>query len=321
MDLFQKQKFLNVLNNNLTLNPLKRSIIRTLAYYDIFSYPLTADEIYLNLGVNHTSPVEIKSELEKLSSDNIVFCKGEFYQLKDDDRYIYRRSAGNKLAEKRLKTARRVSSFISRFPFIRGILLSGSISKGFMEEDSDIDYFVITHPNRVWFSRLMLMLFKKIFLLNSKRIFCINYFVDSENLEIQEKNIFTATELVTLLPTFGRDIYEELYKKNSWVKQFFPNYPKRDTSEVLDRKNGMIKSLLERILGGKLGDKLDDFAMNLFDSFYKLKYKNYNREDFKIAFKSSKKESKHHPKFFQKKVLQEFEKKIKSLEERLNLSL
>ena len=307
--------------NNVTLNPLKKSIIRTLAYYDIFSYPLTADEIYYSLDENHTTPEEVKKELESLHSNQLIQFKGKFYLLNNDDSYIRRREAGNELAVKRLKTARRVSGFISRFPFIRGILLSGSISKGFMEEDSDIDYFVITHPNRVWFSRLMLMLFKKVFLLNSKRIFCINYFVDSENMEIQEKNIFTATELVTLLPTFGRDIYEELYKKNTWVKQFFPNYPKRDIREVLDRKNGVIKSLLERILGSKLGDKIDDFAMALFDKFNKTKYKDYDKEEFKIAFKSSKKESKHHPKFFQKKVLQEFEKKIKSLEERLNLSL
>ena len=307
--------------NNVTLNPLKKSIIRTLAYYDIFSYPLTADEIYYSLDENHTTPEEVKKELESLHSNQLIQFKGKFYLLNNEDSYIRRREAGNELAVKRLKTARRVSGFISRFPFIRGILLSGSISKGFMEEDSDIDYFVITHPNRVWFSRLLLMLFKKVFLLNSKRIFCINYFVDSENMEIQEKNIFTATELVTLLPTFGRDIYEELCKKNAWVKQFFPNYPKRDIREVLDRKNGVIKSLLERILGSKLGDKIDDFAMALFDKFNKTKYKDYDKEEFKIAFKSTKKESKHHPKFFQKKVLQEFEKKIKSLEERLNLSL
>jgi len=309
------------LNNNFTLNPLKRSIIRTLAYYDIFSYPLTADEIYYNLDENHTTSEEVKTELESLYSNQLIQFKGKFYLLNNDDSYIRRREAGNELAVKRLKTARRVSGFISRFPFIRGILLSGSISKGFMEEDSDIDYFVITHPNRVWFSRLMLMLFKKIFLLNSKRIFCINYFVDSENLQIQEKNIFTATELVTLLPTFGRDIYEELYRKNTWVKQFFPNYPKRDTREVLDRKNGVIKSLLERILERKLGDKIDDLAMTLFDKFNKIKYKDYDKEEFKIAFKSSKKESKHHPKFFQKKVLQEFDRKIKILEARLNISL
>ncbi len=309
------------MNDNLTLNPLKRSIIRTLAYYDIFSYPLTADEIYYNLDENHTTPEEVKTELESLYSNQLIQFKEKFYLLNNDDSYIKRREAGNELAVKRLKTARRVSGFISRFPFIRGILLSGSISKGFMEEDSDIDYFVITHPNRVWFSRLMLMLFKKLFLFNSKKIFCINYFVDSENLEIEEKNIFTATEIVTLLPTFGKDIYEEFYEKNYWIKNYYPNFPKREIDEVIDRKNGVIKSMLEKILGKKFGDKIDDFAMTIFDKFNRTKYRNYDKEEFLVAFKSSKKESKHHPKFFQKRVLEEFNHKLKSLEVRMRLSL
>jgi len=305
--------------NNLT--QLRRGIIRTLAYYDIFSYPLTAAEIYFNLGNNHTNLEEIKYELKNLTTNKIVYSKGEFFQLTEDEKYVSRRREGNELAIKRLKTAIKVSGFISRFPFIRGILLSGSISKGFMEEDSDIDYFVITHPNRVWFSRLMLMLFEKLFLLNSKKIFCINYFVDSKNMEIEEKNIFTATEIVTLLPTFGKEIYEEFYEKNIWVKQFYPNYPKRETDKVIDRKNGIIKSLLEKILANKFGDKIDDFALALFDKFNRTKYKNYDKEEFKLAFKSSKSESKHHPKFFQKRVLEEFNLKIKSLEDRLKVSL
>ena len=300
---------------------LRQSIIRTLAYYDIFSYPLTAEEIYQNLSNNHTSLEEIRQELENLTSNKLIFHKENFFQLKDDDNYIQRRIKGNQLADKRLKTARKISGFISRFPFIRGILLSGSISKGFMEEDSDIDYFVITHPNRVWFSRLMLMLFKKLFLLNSKKNFCINYFVDSENLEIEEKNIFTATEIVTLLPTFGTNIYNEFYEKNFWVRQFYPNFPKRETIKILDRKNGIVKTFLEKILGRKLGDKLDDFSMSLLNKFYKTKYKKFDQEDFKLAFKSSKKESKHHPKFFQKRVLVEFETKIKLLEDQLKISL
>lgn len=309
------------MDSKLKINELRQGIFRALAYYDIFSYPLTAEEIYYNLGKNHTNVDEVKSELNKLTSWKLIYCNGDFFQLKDDKNYIQRREKGNELARKRLKTARRVTGFISRFPFIRGILLSGSISKGFMEEDSDIDYFVITHPNRVWFSRFMLMLFKKFFLLNSKKIFCINYFVDSENLEIEEKNIFTATEIVTLLPTYGKDIYNEFYEKNYWVKQFYPNFPRRETNKVLDRKNGVVKSFLEKILGKKLGDKIDDFAMSLFERFNKTKYKNYDQEEFKIAFKSTKKESKHHPKFFQKKVLVEFENKIKSLEEQLKISL
>jgi len=298
-----------------------RSILRTLAYYDIFSYPLTASEIFHSLGVNHTCPEEIQKELERLSAQQLVYGKGQFYLLNNEDRFIERRERGNKLAGKRLQTARRVSSFISRFPFIRGIMLSGSLSKGFMEEDSDIDYFVVTHPNRVWFSRLMLMAFKKIFLFNSKKIFCINYFVDAENLEIEEKNIFTATELVTLLPTFGRDVYEQLYQKNIWVKDFYPNFPRREVTIILDRKNGLLKSLFEGMLGKKLGDKIDDFAMALFEKFNKIRYKYYDEEEFKLAFKSTKKESKHHPRFFQKKVLLEFDNKIKTLEEKFRISL
>lgn len=309
------------MTEEINLNQLRSSIIRTLAYYDIFSYPLTAAEIYYNLGSNHTSLEEIKNELKNLSSINIIYSKEDFFQLTDDEKYVHRRKKGNELAEKRIKTAKRVSGLISRFPFIRGILLSGSISKGFMEEDSDIDYFIITHPNRVWFSRLMLMLFKKLFLFNSKKIFCINYFVDSEKLEIEEKNIFTATEIVTLLPTYGKKIYDEFYEKNYWVKEFYPNYPKRETDKVLDRKDGIVKIFLEKILSKNIGDKIDDFAMAVFDKFNRTKYKNYDSEEFKIAFKSSKKESKHHPKFFQRRVLEEFNRKLELLEDRLKVSL
>jgi predicted nucleotidyltransferase len=306
------------LKNGTQINQLGISVLRTLAYYDIFSYPLTADEIYYNLGDNHTSIKEVENILDKLSAAELVYRKGIFYQLNNNDEFITRREKGNKLAEKRLKTARRVSGFISRFPFIRGIMLSGSISKGFMEEDSDIDYFIITHPNRVWFTRLLLMLFKKLFLFNSKKNFCINYFIDYDNLEIHEKNVFTATEVVTLLPIFGKECYEKFYVHNTWIKSFYPNFPKRDTSEILNRKNGLIKSILELALGRSFGDKLDDFSMALFGKFYKIKYKNYDEEEFKLAFKSSKKESKHHPKFFQKIVLTEFENKIKFVEDKLN---
>jgi hypothetical protein len=305
----------------LNLSILEKNIIKTLAYYDIFLYPLTAEEIFYNLRINHTSEVEVKKLLNRLVDNELLFSNGKYYLLKDDESYIKRREKGNKIALKRMKTAKRMSWLISKFPFIRAILLSGSLSKGFMEKDSDIDYFVVTHPNRVWFSRAVLMIFKKIFLLNSRRIFCINYFVDSENLEIEEKNIFTATELTTLIPTFGLSVYNELYSKNIWIKEFYPNFPKRVTDQVLPEKKGIIKSSLEKILGRKFGDKLDDYFMRTFEKYYKKRFSKYDPEEFKLAFKSSKKESKHHPKFFQKKVLREFNKKIKVLEDELQISL
>jgi hypothetical protein len=305
----------------LNLSILEKNIIKTLAYYDIFLYPLTAEEVFRNLRINHSSEVEVNNILNDLVDKKFLYSKGNYYLLKDDDSYIERRKDGNRIALKRMKTAKRMSWLISKFPFIRAILLSGSLSKGFMEKDSDIDYFVVTHPNRLWFSRTVLMIFKKIFLLNSRRIFCINYFVDSENLEIEEKNIFTATEIATLIPTFGPSVYDELYSKNTWIKEFYPNFPKRVTDQVLPEKKGILKLSLEKIFGRKLGDRLDDYFMQLFDKYNKKRYNKYDSEEFKLAFKSSKKESKHHPKFFQKKVIEEFNNKIKALEEELQVSL
>ena len=88
-----------------------------MAYYDIFTYPLTAEEVYHNLITNHTNLDEVTKELYKLSDQKIVYKKENFFLLKDNDSYITRRLNGNKLAGKRLNTAKRISGFISRFPF------------------------------------------------------------------------------------------------------------------------------------------------------------------------------------------------------------
>jgi predicted nucleotidyltransferase len=303
------------------ISALGKSIIKTLAYYDIFHYPLTAKEIYHYLQTNGVSLNEILNEIEKLCNESFIYKKDDFFTLKSDERSVERRIAGNKLAEKKIKSAYRMTKFISKFPYVRAILLSGSISKGYMEEDSDVDYFIVTIPNRLWVTRFLLMLFKKVFLLNSKKIFCINYFVDTDTLEIEEKNIFTATELATLIPTYGPELYNQLYSKNIWIKDFYPNFPKRETVKISEPKKSITKNLFEKLLNNSLGDKLDDFAMNLFEKFNKKKYRDYDSKDFQIAFKTSKKESKHHPRFFQKQVLEAFNEKLQRLEETYKISL
>ncbi len=121
---------------------------------------------------------------------------------------------------------------ISRFPFVRAVLASGSLSKGYMDEKSDIDFFIITAPHRLWIARTLLVLYKRLFLGGSHKHFCVNYFVDEDHLEIEEKNLFTATELATVLPLYGAEQYKSLIKTNGWVRDFFPNYIARSTENV-----------------------------------------------------------------------------------------
>ena len=56
-----------VSENIITISTLGKSIIRTLAYYDIFDYPLTAEEIYQNLQTINVTLKDVSNEIEILS--------------------------------------------------------------------------------------------------------------------------------------------------------------------------------------------------------------------------------------------------------------
>ena len=124
----------------------------------------------------------------------------------------------------------KVSRKIAKFPYVKGVCLSGALSKGFYDDDGDFDFFIITKPNRLWIARTILVLYKKIFLLNSKKYFCVNYFISTDKLEISEQNLFTATEIATLIPLYGTDTFKEfLEAKNPWAAPYFPNKPSPKT--------------------------------------------------------------------------------------------
>ena len=169
-----------------------QNILRTLGYFDLFQYPLTGEEIYLfnSAVVNHS---EVNEALEELLSDNSVFKIGEFYSLHNNCQLAERRRNGNQLATEHLITARRVAKFLYRFPYVKAIAVSGSLSKNFATDKTDIDFFIITATNRLWIARTCMHLYKKLtFLRGRQNWFSMNYYVDEDAMEIHEKNIFTG---------------------------------------------------------------------------------------------------------------------------------
>jgi hypothetical protein len=160
----------------------------------------------------------------------------------------------------------------------------------------------------LWLSRTLLILYKKIFLLNSRKYFCLNYFVDKEHLEIQDKNLFTAIELAYLLPVYNEEIHQVIVHENQWIHYYLPNFKKNAFSMIVSQSNPT-KNSLEKLLSGTLGRKLDDFCLYITEQFWKYKFRNT------IALKGSgircqKHVSKFHPQNFQNKVLDTYKKKI-----------
>ncbi|MGV6829192.1 MAG: nucleotidyltransferase domain-containing protein [Flavobacteriales bacterium] len=294
--------------------------LKPLLYFSLFRHPLTEKEIYA--FSEEKSPEKISAELHQLMADKIVFKNGEFYTLVNNNTWIERRIKGNQKAKDIHPKAIQVSRFISKFPYIEGVGISGSLSKGYYDEDSDFDFFIITKHQRLWIARTFLILYKKIFLLNSRKYFCVNYFISENDLEIEEKNRFTATELVTLMPMYGNGSFHEFYQKNKWTKGFLPN---KKTCEALKKLNPIekpfVSKLLEKILNTKLGDVLDHLFLKITLKKWKSKFKNMNKKQFAIALKSNQNVSKHHPLNFQRQVIEQLNNKYDEIKEKYNIHI
>ncbi|MEN8957433.1 MAG: nucleotidyltransferase domain-containing protein, partial [Flavobacteriales bacterium] len=204
------------------------------------------------------------------------------------------------------------ANFIGKFPFVRGVYISGSFSKGVVNEGGDVDYFVISKHNRLWITRTILILYKKIFLFNSRKFFCLNYFISDENLEINQKNIFTATELFTLIPMVNTTLHQKLLEDNKWAEDFY-DFKKIKPLKVKPFKISIFQSFIELFFNGNLGERLDIHLMNKTLMRWERKFPEMENYDFKIAFKSTRNVSKHHPSNFQKKVLEKYENNLKSI--------
>lgn len=294
---------------------LKKHIVRTLLYYDIFNYPLTSSEVFQFLGTNSISESDVQRTLNTLADEFLVFQFEGFYSIQPAESIVHRRKMGNRAAEGFHPLATKKANFIAKFPFIRAVLASGSFAKGYMDEKSDLDFFIITASRRLWIARTLLVGYKKLFLLNSHKYFCVNYFVDEDHLEIEEKNLFTATELATAIPLYGSQYYDRFMTANPWLKGFFPNYTSRPTEKVPESRTQGLKSILEWFLQGMMAEKLESFFRNITRARWKRIYaKEYPTVDFEIAFKSKKYASKNHPQHFQRKIMDLYEKKIAEFE-------
>lgn len=293
---------------------IKKDILATLAYFNMFEYPLKKREIFIFLGQS-ADPNEFDQALNMLVSEWAVFRIGEFYSISNNYTLAEKRHRGNERAAVLLKKAERVSKLIAAFPFIRGVAVSGSLSKNFADDKADIDFFIITAANRLWIARTFLHIFKKFtFLLNKQDLFCMNYFIDEADSCILEKNIFTATEVVTVLPLRGYAVFENFYYINNWTKTFLPNHYMRISSGK-EIENSWLKSTLEKIFNNRLGEKLDNFFMGLTAKSWdaKTRRNKTNSKGILMSMHTGKHFSKPNPANFQKKLLQRYENSLNEI--------
>jgi hypothetical protein len=300
---------------------LENSIMRVLTYFDLFDYPLYPDEIlyFLDQPVNRQA---LYVSLDSLCSKKCIFKYREVFSVRDDEKLAARRMKGTMRALHLLNIARKNAGFLFRFPYIRGIAISGSLSKNFAAEDADIDFFIITKRNRLWIARTFMHLFKKLtFLYGGQHRYCMNYYIDEEGLEIPEKNLFTAIELITLLPVTGNGVIDRFFNKNNWAKIYYPNSQYRGQSQQQHVRPAWVKKILETVFNNRAGDWLDDFFMKWTTRRWKEKERLQKRsvKGTLMGLSTGKHFSKPNPVLFQEKILQKYTSRLNQVSARWSL--
>jgi hypothetical protein len=293
--------------------------IKVIIYFSIFKYPVTKAEIFSFSSAKNITDIE--KQLTDLTERKIVFKHGDYYSETDDASQVNRRLNGNTMAEAIMPKALQRARLIMSFPYIESVSISGALAKGYYDNDGDIDFFIITKPNRLWLARTLLVTYKKVFLLNSKKHFCVNYFISSDHFNIAEKNTFTATELLTLIPVFGKSTFTKFIASNDWAKAIYPNKIINTSLLTEAKAKPFWSKTIQFLFNSTLGEKLEDFLKKTTLKKWKSKFKHLNKNDFEIAMKSTNDVSKHHPRDFQSKVIDRLNEQYDAKNKTFDLNL
>ncbi len=198
----------------------------TVAYADVFDYPLTEDDLYY-WCIKQTPGKNVH-----LSAISGVRQKNYLLFLKNRESILESSSKRAQAAKEKWEIARSVGRWLQYIPTIFLIGVTGGVAVNNAAPDDDIDLFFITAKRTLWISRLLVVLMldligrrrkpadKKV-----KNKICVNMFMSEEAMTVTEgeRDLFSAHEVLQMEPLWSRrNTYWRFLQANRWVSEFLP---------------------------------------------------------------------------------------------------
>jgi len=195
------------------------SVFHALAYADVFDYPLTATEVYRYLPSWNTSYQEVVQAL----TDEALFSKrDDYYTLRGREGIVETRQRRAEVSSQLWLKAARYGQIIASLPFIRMVAVTGSLAMNNVEEGKDIDFMLVTAPDRLWTCRAFALFVVRLAKLEGVDL-CPNYLITTNALALEEHSLYVAHELAQMIPLSGREFYDEMRRLNDWMADYLPN--------------------------------------------------------------------------------------------------
>ncbi|MFH0779708.1 MAG: hypothetical protein V1928_02505 [Parcubacteria group bacterium] len=215
-------------------NALEQSILKTVAYFDLFNFPLTSWEIkkYLYSPDQAADFIQINQALSGLKNKFLESQEG-FYFLKGRSNIVGMRKRRYLIADRKLRRARPYVYLIGKLPFVKAVFICNNLAYRNAPGESDIDLAIITANGSAWSARffaaaLMKLLCRRPTERTTRDRICLSFFVDEDSLELKRlsypDDIHFAYWVGQFMPVFDPENYaERFFKANEWIKKFLPN--------------------------------------------------------------------------------------------------
>lgn len=254
----------------------EKAILKTLTYFDVFSFPLTTFEVwkwlYTDEGARPLTLKEVTSTLQVMRLQQKLEQHEGFWVLKGSNDIVAVRKARHLLAEHKHRRLQRAIRWFRFVPYIRTIALCNSAAYNNARTESDLDLLVITEPGRIWTVRMFTAGIAKLFgwRPTPERTadgICLSFFLSKPN---------TSLEHLTLMPddpymrywldqvtvVYGdQSALDELRSANRWYAGRLPNAhgvqtaPRRQTGESMLSRS--VRRVLQFMHQGAFGAKLE----------------------------------------------------------------
>ncbi len=263
---------------------IEEAIVETIAFFDLFDYPLTDFELWQYCKIK-CSLADIKNIL---TAANILKTEEGFYYLAGRSKIIENRKRRYNYSDCKFKRARIVAKFFKIIPWIKMIAVSNIIGANNLKQESDIDMFIIAEKKRVWLTRFFCAGFMKILGLRprpgkEKNKICLNFYMSEWSMDLRklmlgdnnigknnlgrnkawnlelgnwkfESDIYFIYWLVSLVSIYNiGSTYENLIKANSWLKEYLPNWQPVKMGRRRQAGQGLSKiyhDIVDLLLGG-----------------------------------------------------------------------
>lgn len=257
--------------------PLEYAIISTLAYYDGFSFPLTAFEIWKWLQLDGSGIIPSFGDVQQTLGESL-FLHGKIerrdgmYVLRGRSDIVNIRKERYLLAERKYQRLGRAMRLLRFLPFIRAIAVCNSLAFSNARDESDLDLLIVTDRNHLWTTRMFATGLAALFRWRptperSRDTLCLSFYLSDPAqslapLVLPGDDIYMRYWLDHLVPIYGESaLIEKLRAANAWHRDRLPNAygvvpaSRRRTEDT--RVSRFLKRGLELLHGGTAGQMLE----------------------------------------------------------------